>query len=220
MGHSFVRTIVTALVAAALAIGATLLYSLLWAFLRTTWVLVVVGAIAFVLGIIAGVVGSYDLRTPSSWAMLFLDHVWALPSTLFGAVVGNLVYPFFGNPSSALSASKDWVAYAPRGSSGFGVDVLQTLGTVNIGGAGAHERVHLLQARILGPLYLPTVAASYVVTSLIQFLFTGTIGLLLWVLKIRQRPYFSAPSTSAVKGFWGWIYHSTPIELWAYATEP
>lgn len=219
MGHPFVRTLVTAIVAVAATVGTALLASLLWEPLRTPWVLVVLGGIALVIGVIAGVLGSYDLTTGKGWALLLVDHTWAMPSTLFGAVVGNLVYPFFGTPSSAMSAGNGWVAYEARGSSGFGVDVLQTLGTVNIGGAGNHERVHLLQSRILGPLYLPVVALSYVATTLVQCLWSATIGLVLWLAKVRRRPWFSAPSASAVSGFWGWIYYATPMELWAYATE-
>jgi hypothetical protein len=220
MGNPVLRTIVTAIVAAGLAMGTTFVYSFFWAPLRELWVLLLVGAIALVLGIIAGVLGSYDLTTAKSWALLFVDHIWALPSTLLGAVVGNIVYIFFGNPSSSLSAGKEWVAYQARGSSGFGVDVLQTIGTVNIGGAGNHERVHLLQARILGPAYLVVVALSYVATTLIQLLWSGTIGLILWLTKVRQTAYFRPPARSAVSGFFGWIYFATPIELWAYGTEP
>ncbi len=220
MGHPAVRTLLTALVSGALAVGTVLLASLAWAPLRSAWVVLVVGGIALVLGIIAGILGSYDLSTPRGWALLALDNTWALPSTLLGAVVGNIVYPFFGSPSSTLSAGKEWVSYKARGSSGFGVDVLQTIGTVNIGGAGNHERVHLLQARILGPLFLPVVGISYVITSLLQLLWSATIGLLLWVMKVRDKPYFRPPSRSAVSGFWGWIYYATPMELWAYGTEP
>lgn len=219
MGRT-VRTLVTALAAAGLAIGTVALCSLLWPPLREPWVLIAVGAVALVLGTIAGILGSYDLRSPASWALLVVDHTWALPSTLLGAIVGNLVYPLFGAPSSALSAGQEWVAYKARGSSGFGVDVLQTIGTVNIGGPGKHERVHLLQARILGPAFLPVVGLSYIVTTLIQLVFSGTVGAVLAATKVRDKAYFRPPARSAVDGFWGWIYFVTPMELWAYATEP
>jgi hypothetical protein len=220
MGNSVVRTVLTAIIAAGLAMGTTYLYSFLWAPLRQLWVLLLVGAIALILGLIAGILGSYDLTKPKSWALLFVDHVWALPSTILGAVVGNIVYPFFGTPSDTLSAGKEWVSYQARGSSGFGVDVLQTIGTVNIGGAGNHERVHLLQARILGPVFLPIIAISYVVTTLVQLLWSATIGLILRLTKVRDTAWFRPPAHSAVSGFWGWIYYATPMELWAYGTEP
>src|SRR5262249_12552597 len=112
-----------------------------------------------------------------------------------------------------------WIVYTPRNSSGFGVDVLQTLGTINIGGSGNHERVHLVQARIFGPLYLPVFGVNYVVNFLVQVLWTFTIGGLLWLTKLRERPFLRPPDRSAVHGFFGWIYFATLFELWAYGTE-
>ncbi|MGC5224691.1 hypothetical protein ACPW96_19170 [Micromonospora sp. DT81.3] len=220
MGNPFVRTLLTAVVAVALATGACLAASVLWPALREPWVLIVVGGIALLLAIMAGILGSYELTTARGWLLLVLDHTWSLPNTLFGAVVGNIIYPFFGNPSTSLSAGKEWVSYKARGASGFGVTVLQTLGTVNIGGAGNHERVHLLQARILGPIFLPLVGISYVILTLFQCVWSLTIGLILRLAKVRDTAWFRAPATSAVPGFWGWIYFATPMELWAYGTEP
>jgi hypothetical protein len=78
--------------------------------------------------------------------------------------------------------------------------------------------MHLLQARIFGPLYLPLFGASYVVTFLIQVLWTFTIGGILWLAKVRTKAYFRPPARSAVSGFFGWIYFATPFELWAYAS--
>lgn len=220
MRNPVVRTLLTAVVAGALATVACYAASALWALLREPWVLVVAGGIAVILGIIAGILGSYDLTTPRGWLLLVLDNTWALPSTLLGAVVGNIVYPFFGSPSAQLSGGKEWVSYKARGASGFGVDVLQTLGTVNIGGPGNHERVHLLQARILGPAFLPIVCISYVITTLLQCVWSLTVGLILRLAKVRDTAWFRAPARSAVPGFWGWIYFATPMELWAYGTEP
>lgn len=63
----------------------------------------------------------------------------------------------FGALSRDESEAKGWAVSMPTGpeTRGFGRDVLQTLGTVNIGGAGNHEKVQVLQARLLGPLYRP-----------------------------------------------------------------
>jgi len=105
----------------------------------------------------------------------------------------------------------------PAGSNGFGKKVLQTLGTINIGGAGQHEPMHLLQARIFGVLYLVIFGLNYIITFTTQVLWTFTLGGLLWLLKVREKPYFRPPSRSAVKGFFGWIYYATFFELWAYA---
>lgn len=219
MTNGVVRTILTALVAAAMTTATMLLVSAFWAPLREPWVLWVVGGIALVLGVIAGILGSYDLSTVRGWLLLLLDHTWALPSTLLGAVVGNAVYPFFGTPSRQLSEGREWVSYRARGTAGFGVDVLQTIGTVNIGGPGSHERVHLLQARILGWTFLPVIGISYIITTLLQCVWSLTIGLILRLAKVRSSAWLRPPQGSAVGGFWGWIYYATPMELWAYATQ-
>lgn len=169
-------------------------------------------------GLEAGILRSYDLTNGVGWLELLVDLTWSLPNTVFGFIIGNLVYVWFGSLSRADSENKGWIVYAPRPDSAFGHKVLQTLGTVNIGGAGQHEKMHLLQARIFGPLYLPFVGLSYVITFILQVLWTITLGALLKVLGVRQKAYFQPPAHSAVGGFFGWIYYATPIELWAYAS--
>ncbi len=174
--------------------------------------------LGFIYGLFAGVLQIYDLNTGVGWVELLVDLTWSLPNTLLGLVIGVPLYLCFGNPSRAQSTGQAWISFAPRGIGTFGNRVLQTLGNVNLGGPGQHERMHLLQARIFGPLYLPLFAVNYVVTGLIQMLWTGTIGLMLWLAKARAKPYFEPPATSAVSGFFGWIYHATFFELWAYAS--
>lgn len=169
-------------------------------------------------GLQAGILGIYPLSSFKGWVELVVDTTWSLPNTLFGFVIGNIIYPFFGNISKNRSKDHGWVVYMPApGGTGFGTHVLQTLGTINIGGAGQHERVHLLQARIFGVLYLVLFALNYIITLMIQVLWTFTLGGLLWLLKVRKKPYFRPSSHSAVKGFFGWIYYATFFELWAYA---
>jgi len=169
-------------------------------------------------GIQAGILLIYNLSSPPGWAQLIVDMTWSLPNTVFGFIVGNAVYVFFGWPTRSSSENSGWIVYQPRGTSGLGIDVLQTLGTINIGGTGAHERVHLVQARIFGPLYLLIFGLNYVVNFLLQVLWTFTIGGLLWLIKLREKPFFRPPS-GPVPGFFGWIYRATIFELWAYATE-
>lgn len=169
-------------------------------------------------GLEAGILTIYPLDTFKGWVCLLADLTWSLPNTVFGFVFGNIIYPFFGAPSRTASADQCWISYRARGTSGFGVSTLQVLGTVNIGGAGQHERMHLLQTRAFGPLYLPLFAVNYVINFLIQLLWTFTIGGLLWLLKVRTKPYFSPPARSVVSGYFGWIYYATLFELWAYAS--
>jgi hypothetical protein len=169
-------------------------------------------------GLEAGLLRSYDLSTGVGWVELIVDLTWSLPNTVFGFLIGNLTYVWFGNLSRSNSDGQGWIVFMPRPGSSFGRTVLQTLGTVNIGGAGQHEKMHLLQARIFGPLYLPFVGASYVITFTLQVLWTITLGGILKLVGVRQKAYFQPPAHSAVGGFFGWIYYATPIELWAYAT--
>lgn len=171
-------------------------------------------------GLMAGLLLSYDLSKPLGVLALITDLTWSLPNTLAGFILANPFYLVFGKPSRDLSRNEGWISYKPQGTSGFGVDVLQTVGTVNIGGAGAHEKVHLLQARIFGPLFIPIVVLNYILTGLLQILFTLTIGAILKVTGVRDTAYLRPPAASAVKGFFGWIYYATVFELWAYATEP
>lgn len=182
-------------------------------------VVLLIGAIfGLVYGLMAGILTIYPLDTFKGIVCLLVDLTWSLPNTVFGFVIANLIYPFFGAPSRANSADQCWISYQPRGSSGFGVTTLQVLGTVNIGGPGQHERMHLLQTRIFGPFYLLIFAANYVFNFLVQVVWTFTVGGLLWLLKVRTKPYFSPPSRSVVSGFFGWIYYANLFELWAYAS--
>jgi hypothetical protein len=179
-------------------------------------------------GLIAAWVQGYDFAQPSGWLLMLVDFTWSLANTVAG-FLAQALYIFFGYPSADLSRGNNWIAYKPwTATQAFGNSVLQTIGTVCLGGAGAHELIHVLQARIFGPLYIPIVITNYVVNFLIQALWTGLIGWILCLIGARSTAYLCPPATSAVGGgsssngmakFFGWIYHSTLIELWAYSTE-
>jgi hypothetical protein len=183
-------------------------------------VLVFAMGFGLVYGLMAGFLLSYDLSQQLGVLSFITDLTWSLPNTLVGFILANPFYIFFGSPSRDLSRDQGWISYKARGTRGFGVDVLQTVGTVNIGGAGKHERVHLLQARIFGPLFIPIVIVNYILTGLIQIFFTVMFGLALKAAGKRETAYLQPPATSALKGFFGWIYYATVFELWAYGTEP
>jgi hypothetical protein len=209
----FVKGLLTALLC--IALGAVTMSVLAGILDSHVGAFALAGAIFGLLyGLEAGVLTIYDLARPWGWGQLVLDMTWSLPNTVFGFVFGNAIYLIKGStPSRVDSRYAGWISY--RGSFG---NVLQTLGTVNLGGAGQHERMHLAQARGFGPLYLAIFALNYVVTFLLQTLWTLTIGALLAVLEVRQTAYFRPPSTSAVGGFWGWIYYANLFELWAYGS--
>ena len=180
------------------------------------WVLVAMAVFGVGYGLEAGILTIYDLNKPTGWLALLVDMTWSLPNTIWGFVWGNVIFWFAGSPSTADSAGETWVVFQPRSSTGFGHSVLQTHGTFNLGGAGQHEKLHLLQARAFGPLFLPLYLACYVVTSVVQLLWTGTLGWILVLAKVRTKAPLQPPARSVVGGFFGWIYYATLFELWAY----
>jgi hypothetical protein len=181
--------------------------------------LVIGAVIGAVYGSIAGWAGAYDLGDSGQVGALIVDCTWSLANTAFGLLIGVPIYAIVGSLSQTATKHSTWLEFHAPPSASFGNSVLQTLGTVNLGGAGKHERVHLVQARVLGPLYLPLQAASYVLNTVLQGLWCATFGWILRATGKRQRVPLQAPADSAVSGGWGWIYRLTVLELWAYATE-
>lgn len=212
-----VSGLLTVLLCAVVPAGALLLVTALLGAPAYTWA-IVLALVMLAYGIVAAWLAIYDLSSGLGWLMLVVDLTWSLPNTVFGAITGLWLYAIFGNPSRANSEGRGWISYSPRSTTGFGNDVLQTLGTVNLGGSGQHERMHLLQARIFGPLYLVVFGVSYVVTFLVQSLFSLVLGLALKATGIRSSAHLNPPARSAVQGFFGWIYYATPFEVWAYAS--
>jgi len=206
----------------------------LWAMLIPTfglaalppWIAALVGGILGLLyGIEAGLVASYSLDKPLHWLALLVDLTWSFASTLLGLVVGNPLYLIWGSISRTQSTGETWISFSGQLPGG----ALQTLGTLNLGGRGMHEFVHLVQARILGPAYLPLQIVSYIVNAILQLLWTGTVGLILKATGVRDSAWFRPGRDSAVKtpdgeksgaaDFFGWIYRYSVMELWAYATQ-
>jgi hypothetical protein len=215
----FVKGLLTVLIAPTLSFPMlALLNRWLGHHLGDTTVIVVAAVFGLAYGLMAGILLIYNLSSLKGWLELVIDTTWSLPTTFLGFIVGSLIFPFVANPSRADSENKGWISYKARGSGAYGNTFLQTLGTVNLGGPGQHERMHLLQERIFGPAFLPIQVVNYAATFLIQVVWTFTVGGLLYLTKIRQKPYFEPPSGSAMKGFLGWIYYATFFELWAYAT--
>lgn len=183
---------------------------------QQTWLVIALLFFGVGYGLEAGILMVYDLGTPKGWGALAVDMTWSLPNTIWGFVLGNVIFWFVGTPSKADSEGQTWVVFLPRSSGGFGTNVLQTHGTLNLGGAGQHEKLHLLQARIFGPLFLPLYLACYIVTSVLQVLWSATLGWILVLLKMRTKVPLQPPARSVVSGFFGWIYYATLFELWAY----
>ncbi len=122
------------------------------------------GAVA---GLVPGVVfggavaatGVYP-RGARGFLLFVVDHTWSLPNTALGGVylalhlaVGHTLDGPGSRHACRVSVVEGvWARYAT------------TLGTVCAGSSPRvqrHEDTHILQARLLGPLYLPLVAANY-----------------------------------------------------------
>ena len=167
------------------------------------WIQFPIEIFGLLYGLEPGILVIYNLNRFKWWVEIFNDMTWSLPNTLFGFIFGHLIYIFFGNPSRAQSKDEDWIVFKPRSPTGLGNKVPQVLWIINIGRHGPHEKLHLLQARLFGPLFLPLYGVLYVVNFLIQFLWISTVGGILWLCKVRNKPYLSLPKQRVVGGFFG-----------------
>ncbi|MBK5222631.1 MAG: glycine zipper family protein [Acidimicrobiia bacterium] len=144
--------------------------------------------------------------TPAGAWRWFVDSTWSAPNTLAGAVFhhhqwlrGNRGVPARSTGSGTLWLEQPAIAgYAT------------TVGIVKAGSndrVDAHEDVHVLQARLLGPLYLPLVAAHYAVATVFPY----------WLLRRSgQRPPMRTVRDYLHEG----VYHEVWHERWAYAVAP
>lgn len=190
----------------------------------------IAAAVGATLGILyvclTGYCASYDLSKPLHWLAWLTDVTWSLPNTLLGLIVATPFYLILGSLDRGQSRGKAWISF--RGS--IGGNVLQTVGPVNLGGAGCHEPVHLLQARLFGPIFIPLQIVNYVFLGLLQILWTLTIGMICYLTGARRSPWFRPSRDSAVKttdptksgagDFFGWIYRYTLMEIWGYGVQP
>ncbi|MFJ6194624.1 glycine zipper family protein [Micromonospora sp. NPDC092111] len=131
-------------------------------------------------GLLVGAVVGLLVGAPFGWAvssaqvygpdvrgvLLFIvDHTWSLPNTAAGALylAAHLV---FGHSLDRPTAQHHCRVNVVEGVS---PRYATTIGTVCAGansGIQRHEDVHIFQARLLGPLYLPLVALNYVLFTI------------------------------------------------------
>src|SRR5215475_7694729 len=63
------------------------------------------GGFLFLYGLEAGLLVSYNLKG-IGWLQLLIDMTWSLPNTIWGFVLGNLIFIWFGNPSREKSRDR------------------------------------------------------------------------------------------------------------------
>jgi hypothetical protein len=139
-------------------------YGAVLGFLAGGWVgLAIGGAIGLLLGCFFGwavAAGDVYPATAGGVVTFIIDHTWSMLNTVAGSLY-MVVHFIFGHTldrtTSAGSARVNIVE-------GVSPNYATTIGTVVAGGTSTilrHEDVHILQARILGPAYIPLVALNY-----------------------------------------------------------
>ncbi|NUR28786.1 MAG: glycine zipper family protein [Catenulispora sp.] len=123
----------------------------------------VLGGIGLLLGILYGWAaassGAYSGDARGIW-LFVVDHTWSMPNTVAGGlflaaqlVAGHSLDRVVSAGACRISVDRN-----------FSPQYATTIGPVCAGanpGIQRHEDVHVFQARLLGPLYLPLVAGNY-----------------------------------------------------------
>jgi hypothetical protein len=131
-----------------------------------------------------------------------IDATWSSLNTWAGAIY-YAVHRLTGNTHElAKSAGKGsiWLK------KGVVPKYATTIGTVKAGSSDdidAHEEIHVFQARLFGPLYIPLVALNYIVATIIPY----------WLLFRDKERY---PITGFASYFENGVYPHVWNELWAY----
>ena len=174
------------------------------------------GPIGLIIGLATGAllggVHSWALLTaqsypagPKGWFLMIIDFTWSLPNTMMGSVflAVNLLR---GNTlDKEQSRSRSSIVLSEGVFHGFAT----TLGPVEAGTSNSiskHEYVHVLQARIFGPFYVPLVMLNYVVATILPY----------WLI---YHDHKNKPIRSFSDYFMRGVYPHTWHEEWAYAVE-
>ena len=148
---------------------------------------------------------AYDRSSRRGWLQYLVDCTWSLPNTLAGALFLTVNLAVRNRVDLDRSRGSGCVHLEKGIIPGFAT----TIGTV-VAGAGPrierHERLHVTQARAFGPLYLPLVAANYVVATVLPY----------WLLYHDRQ---NRPIRSVRDYFMRGVYPHTWHEQWAYAVE-
>jgi RHS repeat-associated protein len=151
---------------------------------------------------------SYAWDSASGWAAFLVDNTWALPNSVVGSLfaTANVIG---GNPidrnnsrgSNALMFENEWF-------SGYAT----TLGNVMVGTKGLptdvlrHEQSHVLQSRIFGPVFYPSMIAHYAINTILPY----------WLF-YHSKQYPNRPITSFGQYFTRGVYPHTWAEEWGYS---
>ena len=132
----------------------------------------------------------------------FLDATWSSLNTWAGAIYYG-IHRLTGNTHEVGKSAGKGSIWLTKGVS---PAYATTIGTVKAGSnehIDAHEEIHIFQARLFGPLYLPLVGINYVIATLIPY----------W-LPFRDKTRY--PITGFATYFLHGVYPHVWNELWAY----
>lgn len=165
-------------------------------------------AVGLVLGAVYGwaitAAKAYDYGSPGGIVAFVVDHSWSALNTLVGALflAGNVV---FGNRLDKTFTNRNVVGLQRGVFPGFAT----TIGTVQAGtgmGIDDHEAVHVMQARIFGPMYMPLVIGNYILATVLPY----------WLLYHDRT---ARPITGLITYFKRGVYPHTWNEEWAYKVQ-
>jgi hypothetical protein len=148
---------------------------------------------------------AYDYSSPGGVVAFVVDHSWSVLNTLVGSLflAGNVV---FGNKlDKAFTQNRNRIGLHNGVFPGFAT----TIGTVQAGtgmGIDDHEAVHVLQARIFGPMYMPLVIGNYILATVLPY----------WLLYHDRT---ARPITGLFTYFKRGVYPHTWNEEWAYKVQ-
>lgn len=148
---------------------------------------------------------AYAYGAGSGVVAFVVDHTWSVLNTLVGALFLAVNVVFGNRVDKVFTANRNLVGLRSGVFPGFAT----TIGTVQAGtnmGIDDHEAVHVLQARIFGPLYLPMVVGNYVLATVLPY----------WLLYHDRT---ARPITGLITYFKRGVYPHTWNEEWAYRVQ-
>ena len=128
-----------------------------------------------------------------------LDATWSSLNTTAAALYYG-IHRLTGNTHNLTRTEGSGAVWLDRG---VVTKYATTIGTVKAGsndGIDRHEMIHVFQARLFGPLYLPLVGLNYVLATVVPY----------WLL------YKHRPITGFGSYFEDGVYPNVWNELWAY----
>lgn len=185
------------------------------------YILPEVGAVAAGLnGLISGAAGIYAWRRPQGWMSFLLDSTWGLVGVSAGLLL-HIANRFHPDPAYLAAMSRRSNRHVYEGGFSTRPGFALAMGNVVSSGGGAsglrgdspaavrrrrlvdvHEGTHLLQNRILGPLY-PSAYLGWMAAA-------GAIGTVVGLVTDRKRLW------RVVDTF---AYYNNPFEYWAYRKD-